>query len=124
MIAEDFGPVVHNGHVRVLATESIAGPTVEGAAVSDGSAGTPVPSSAQHRISPSFSILRVGARPPPTCRLQTALAVPSRVFWPRVHTGPFAHMRVGKNGGRARTREAKVGALWVVAPDGELVGIR
>ena len=25
MIAEDFGPVVHNGHVRVLATESIAG---------------------------------------------------------------------------------------------------
>ena len=31
MIAEDFGPVVHNGHVRVLATESIAGPTVEGA---------------------------------------------------------------------------------------------
>ena len=24
MIAEDFGPVVHNGHVRVLATESIA----------------------------------------------------------------------------------------------------
>ena len=32
--------------------------------------------------------------------------------------------RVGKNGGRARTREAKVGALWVVAPDGELVGIR
>ena len=30
MIAEDFGPVVHNGHVRVLATESIAGPTVEG----------------------------------------------------------------------------------------------
>ena len=31
MIAEDFGPVVHNGHVRVLATESIAGTTVEGA---------------------------------------------------------------------------------------------
>ena len=31
MIAADFGPVVHNGHVRVLATESIAGPTVEGA---------------------------------------------------------------------------------------------
>ena len=30
MIAEDFGPVVHNGHVRVLATESIAGTTVEG----------------------------------------------------------------------------------------------
>ena len=29
MIAEDFGPVVHNGHVRVLATESIAGTTVE-----------------------------------------------------------------------------------------------
>ena len=28
MIAEDFGPVVHNGHVRVLATKSI---TVEGA---------------------------------------------------------------------------------------------
>ena len=27
MIAEDFGPVVHNGHVRVLATESIAGTT-------------------------------------------------------------------------------------------------
>ena len=31
MIAEDFGPVVHNGHVRVLAPESIAGTTVEGA---------------------------------------------------------------------------------------------
>ena len=31
MIAEDFGPVVHNGHVRVLATESIAVTTVEGA---------------------------------------------------------------------------------------------
>ena len=31
MIAEDFAPVVHNGHVRVLATESIAGTTVEGA---------------------------------------------------------------------------------------------
>ena len=31
MIAEDFGPVVHNGHVRVLATESIAWSTVEGA---------------------------------------------------------------------------------------------
>ena len=23
----------------------------------------------------------------PVCRLQTALAVPSRVFWPRVHNG-------------------------------------
>ncbi len=36
MIAEDFGPVVHNGHVRVLATESIAGPTVEGACARTG----------------------------------------------------------------------------------------
>ena len=32
----------------------------------------------------------------PVCRLQTALAVPSLVFWPRVHTG-----RV--HTGRART---------------------
>ena len=29
---------------------------------------------------------RAGCRLP-VCRLQTALAVPSRVFWPRVHTG-------------------------------------
>ena len=36
MIAKDFGPVVHNGHVRVLATESIAGTTVEGARVAHG----------------------------------------------------------------------------------------
>ena len=36
MIAEDFGPVVHNGHVRVLATESIAGTTVEGACARTG----------------------------------------------------------------------------------------
>ena len=35
-------------------------------AVSNGSAETPVPSSAQHRIYPSFSILRVGARSRPT----------------------------------------------------------
>ena len=29
--------------------------------------------------------------PNASCRWRTALAAPSRVFWPRVHTGPCAH---------------------------------
>ena len=61
-------------------------------AVSEGRAGTPVPSSAAHRISPSFNGLRAGASPPPASGAATESAPDSAASRRDSTSPPTAHV--------------------------------
>ena len=48
----------------------------------------------------------------PVCRLQTALAVPLRVFWPRAYTGPKSSAIITAPGEKCGLRRRQRNATW------------